>query len=1047
MAKVFSLLVSMKTMGFLLLVFATAIGVATFIENDYGTDAAKALVYNARWFEFLLYLLALNLISNLFIQRLYRRGKWPMLLLHVAFLLILLGAAVTRYVGFEGVMLIREGESKNYILSRETYLMFEAYGGGQKLEFAQPVLFSPLVDNHVEQQFELGGKEVTFELAEYIPRAFKALEDSPDGRKMLSVVTAVDGGQGRDTHLVEEGEHKIVGNYLLSFEKKMDAPREILLFDDQGELKIQTNQKIEVFEMDSGQSETLEPDVAHPFLPRRLYTIDSVRLVYQDYRPSAKVTYQSASKQSGQGLPDLLRLKVTVGETSEMLEIRGQQGVVPRLANVQLGGYTLAAGYGARKVPVPFSVHLRDFELERYPGSMSPSSYASEVSVLNESGEKLYDYRIYMNHILEHEGYRFYQSSYDPDEGGTVLSVNHDYWGTLITYAGYLMLAIGMFLALASPHGRVRKLLGKVDKLQAVPVVACLLLAGLMTGSLHAEEKQPDAAIVAMAQTISGVTPEHAKEFGTLVVQDRGGRMKPIDTLASEVLMKISRAGTMYGMDANRVLLGMMVRPDAWQQMRIIRVNHPEVRELLEMELGQKWAAFSDFFVTDGEKRYKLAEHIEEASRKRPALQNKFDKEVIKVDERLNICYMVFTGSLFRILPKPNDENHQWFAPQEAMEQFPEQERYRVRELMFSYFRGLDKGIDEGDWSEADKGLQAIKEYQTFYGATILPSESELQVELLYNELQIFKRLFPLYLISGLLLLFIAVAHIIKPKFNLNKIARLFIGIMAIGFALHTAGLGLRWYISGHAPWSDGYESMIYIGWATVLAGFLFVRNTPIALAATGILAGVILFSAHLSWMDPQITNIVPVLNSYWLIIHVSMITASYGFLGLGALLGFIVLLLMILKRPNTQPQADKSIMELTYVNEMALLVGLVLLTIGNFLGGVWANESWGRYWGWDPKETWALVTILVYAFVLHMRFIPGLRGVYTFNVASVIALASVMMTYFGVNFYLSGLHSYAKGDPVPIPTFVYVSVIVVALVILAALRGRQVTIRTDQNS
>jgi cytochrome c-type biogenesis protein CcsB len=231
---------------------------------------------------------------------------------------------------------------------------------------------------------------------------------------------------------------------------------------------------------------------------------------------------------------------------------------------------------------------------------------------------------------------------------------------------------------------------------------------------------------------------------------------------------------------------------------------------------------------------------------------------------------------------------------------------------------------------------------------------------------------------------------------------------------------------------------MIYIAWATVLAGFMFSKRSSMTMASTGILAGLILFVAHLNWMNPQVTNLVPVLNSYWLSIHVSMITASYGFLGLGALLGFITILLFILKNKNNEVHISLSIKELNAINEMSLMVGLVLLTLGNFLGGVWANESWGRYWGWDPKETWALVTILVYAVVVHLRFIKEIYSEFNYSVISLLAFSSVIMTYFGVNYYLAGLHSYAKGDPVPIPDFVPISYLVVFLVIALAYRKRK---------
>jgi cytochrome c-type biogenesis protein CcsB len=255
---------------------------------------------------------------------------------------------------------------------------------------------------------------------------------------------------------------------------------------------------------------------------------------------------------------------------------------------------------------------------------------------------------------------------------------------------------------------------------------------------------------------------------------------------------------------------------------------------------------------------------------------------------------------------------------------------------------------------------------------------------------------------------------------NMKWPLRISFALLALGFIAHTTGLGIRWYVSGRAPWSNGYESMIYIGFTTVLAGLIFSRKSMGGMTATAILASTILMVAGLSWLDPEITPLVPVLRSYWLTIHVSMEAGSYGFLMLGAIIGLLNLAIMICLTKNNKDRIGRMVKEMTMISEMTLIGGLFMISIGTYLGGVWANESWGRYWGWDAKETWALVTTLVYAFILHMRFIPGMRGLYAFNVASLFGFASVMMTYFGVNYYLSGLHSYAAGDPVPIPPSVY---------------------------
>jgi cytochrome c-type biogenesis protein CcsB len=334
---------------------------------------------------------------------------------------------------------------------------------------------------------------------------------------------------------------------------------------------------------------------------------------------------------------------------------------------------------------------------------------------------------------------------------------------------------------------------------------------------------------------------------------------------------------------------------------------------------------------------------------------------------------------------------------------------------------------------QADMLLTGIIDYQKKFGREIIQSDSNISAEILYNKLMIFDRLSNYFGLVGIIMLVFVFMNIFKERKWINKSVSIFYIIIIAFFALQTLGLGLRWYISGRAPWSNGYESMIYISWVTVLAGLIFSRKSPMTIAATSILASIILMVAHLSWMDPEITNLVPVLKSYWLTIHVSVITASYGFLALGALLGFINLLLMILKTPKNSVNLAQRIKELNFINERTIIIGLYLLTIGTFLGGVWANESWGRYWGWDPKETWALVTVLIYSFVAHMGYVPGLKTDYSFSLVSLVSYSSVIMTYFGVNYYLSGLHSYAKGDPVPVPTFVYYTVAVIFSVALMA--------------
>jgi cytochrome c-type biogenesis protein CcsB len=277
------------------------------------------------------------------------------------------------------------------------------------------------------------------------------------------------------------------------------------------------------------------------------------------------------------------------------------------------------------------------------------------------------------------------------------------------------------------------------------------------------------------------------------------------------------------------------------------------------------------------------------------------------------------------------------------------------------------------------------------------------------------------------------ITMVIRGRKETSLVVKILGWLLFGGYLFHTFGLAIRWYIAGHSPMSNGYESMIFISWVTLLAGFIFSRKSAFALSATAVLASMTLMVAHLSFMDPEITNLVPVLKSYWLTLHVSVITGSYGFLGLGAILGLIIMILLLFSNQGNRERISATIDELTVINYKSLTLGLYFLTIGTFLGAVWANESWGRYWGWDPKETWSLITIIIYSIVIHSRNIPGMKDIFTFNLLSLFAFSAVLMTYFGVNYYLSGMHSYAAGDPVPVPTFVYVAVIILAVLSLAA--------------
>ena len=634
-----------------------------------------------------------------------------------------------------------------------------------------------------------------------------------------------------------------------------------------------------------------------------------------------------------------------------------------------------------------------------------------------------------MNHILNHSGYRFFQASFDPDEKGTILSVNHDFYGTLITYIGYFLLYIGLLGIMFFGKTRFKDLAKQLERVkqkkQSLTLIFIFISGTVLSQNSHNHQNNSNLYQIDSLITSNPVDKNHALEFGSLVIQDSGGRMKPLNTFSSELLRKVSKSDSYKNLNSDQVMLSITKDPLLWYNIPIIYLKrgNDSLRKITGRSKNDKYAAFVDFFDENG--NYKLAKFLERAYKS--SLPNQFEKDFIETDRKVNLMYSALDGNILKIFPIPNDENNKWVSFKELdISDFKGIDTLYVKNILPLYLGSLQKDIESNDYTNSKRILESIRGFQTKYGASILPSEDKIKAEILYNKYDIFRSLFSWYMYVGTLMFVFLIFQI----FYNNKVLNYFISaskyVIFILFILQTLGLIARGFISGHAPWSDAYESMIYVAWATVGIGLAFGRKSDLTIASTSFVASMILMIAHWNWMDPEIANLVPVLDSYWLMIHVSVIVGSYGPFTLGMILGIVSLFLILITNKKNKKKIDLNLKELTIINELALTVGLIMLTIGNFLGGQWANESWGRYWGWDPKETWALISIMIYAFVLHMRLIPGLRGKWAFNLMSIIAFASIVMTYFGVNFYLTGLHSYASGDKVITPNFVYYSAVFV---------------------
>lgn len=669
---------------------------------------------------------------------------------------------------------------------------------------------------------------------------------------------------------------------------------------------------------------------------------------------------------------------------------------------------------------LPFQVELVEFTLTRYPGSSSPSAYESEVLVHVDGTTRRE--RIYMNNVLDIKGYRFFQASYDPDEKGSVLSVNRDVAGRNITYTGYFLLIIGFIFCFIGKNSRFMQLSRQLKEFRKaasdLPSVFIFFLVSFALAPCALEAQPSDASMKEAVQKYK-VSPEHAALFGALPIQSGNGRMIPVNTFSSEILRKLHKADRFGSLTSDQFLISLLALPEMWIRVPFISLSNEELAVYYDLTKGE--CAYLEVFDSSG--NYKLQEKVEEAYSKMPAARTRFDKDLLKLDEQINIFHQLINHQMLNLFPKEGDAHHKWYASGDDLSVFSGKDSMFVSRILDWYLGEVQAALKSGNWAKADEIVGMIHTYQQAKNKTLDIRPEKIKAEITYNQMDVFRQCKKGYLILGGLLLVLAFASLFKPRKGLAYTMILLSICVGGVFCFHTYGMGMRWYIAGYAPWSNSYETMVYVSWATVLGGLLFIRRSMITFALATLFGGIILFVSGLSWMDPQINPLVPVLKSPWLMFHVAVIVAAYGFFGICCLIGITNMVMMGLARTKHGMMLKERVGELTVVNEMALLIGLALMTIGTFLGAIWANESWGRYWGWDPKETWALITMIVYALVEHLRLVPKWKNPWLFNFTSVLAFASVLMTFFGVNYFLSGMHSYGQNDNVhSIFTYLYIA-------------------------
>lgn len=1067
MARLKNILFSTRTMTVLLLLYGISMAVATFIENDYDTPTAKTLVYNSTWFEILMLWLILLFVANIKTYRLTRKEKWPVLVFHLAFIFMFIGGAITRYVSFEGQMPIKEGQTTNEIISDLTYFKLVVTDGNKTLRYDKhPYRMSYFnakdtkwpFKRTFKQNYRFDNKVISLKTLDYIPLAKDSVQITESGKKILHIVSIGQGG--RENSYIPEGEIKSINGTMFSFNRPIQGSVQLtekdgvimIALPNDGQYMSMEGQKMGVV-IDSTlltqQSGNIKANGPTTLNHRALYTINNTNFIIPKSAFKGKIVYYRGDKNNpvDKNLLEIIQVELSSGTERDTLLIKGGKGVTDFDKTLRINGLNVSLGFGSKILYTDFQLRCDDFLLDRYPGSNNPSSYESKITLIDGGTEK--QHHIYMNNVMDYRGYRFFQASYFPDESGTILSVNADRWGTNITYLGYFLLFSGMFFTLfwkGTHFWNLNNSLKKMHKKNNI-VLPFLFLFGIGINPCFAQDNSlqtKDSTLISQPKpgpTAQFAEPDelgnnriidsdHAKKFGRILVQDFQGRIKPMDTHTLELLRKIYKKdnykkGTLT-LTSLQWFISMQIDPGFWANEPLIKVSQKGGDQLIK-ETGANAEGYTSYanLVDPNTGIFKLERQDNTSFSKRKADQSNYDKGVIEVTERFHIFSSIVFGYYTNVIPVKNDPAQTWISWIYSSEENAVEINETAYALLTPYFNGVKEGLKTGNWNNADRSIDDISEFQQIWGKKIVPSESKVSLEVLYNHLNIFFWLMIAYSFLGMFMILLGFAEVFSSGSKYHHIIRILtkigLGIMVIALIIQTTALGIRWYLSGHAPWSNGYEAIIFISGIGVLSGLLLYRNRNAFIPAAGAMVAMIMmgFAHGGSMLDPQITPLEPVLKSYWLMVHVGIITSSYGFFGLSAVLSSISLILFSTKSTK---KVMHSIKELTIVNEMALTVGIFALAVGTFLGGMWANESWGRYWSWDPKETWAFISVIFYAVVLHLRLVPKLRGKLTFNIVSLWAIWSIIFTYFGVNYYLSGLHSYAAGDPIPIPAWIYIT-------------------------
>ena len=650
---------------------------------------------------------------------------------------------------------------------------------------------------------------------------------------------------------------------------------------------------------------------------------------------------------------------------------------------------------------LPFSLRLDKFEIVYHEGCTTPADYMSHISILKTDGSNagsrnnstVTTATVSMNNVFSHSGVRLYQSDYDNDLRGCTLAVNSDPWGTPVTFIGYAMLFLSFIGMLLDPQGTFRKLL-RSPMMRKGTVTAVLAL--VVTCSADA----------ANATTLPRETAEH---FGKLNIL-YNGRICPVQTFAIDFTRRLYGRSSYNGYTAEQVLTGFMLWYDEWSREPIIKMKGDNLREQLQLP---DYCSVSTFFNQDMG-GYILGQYVHEFS---TGSNDGFHRDAADIDDRLMLIMNLRHGSILKIFPYATGTSTTWHAPTDI----PDTTISHTR-LLFGKLRQCAR---ENNTAKADSIISEIGKYQMKYGGKSNPTPQRITAERIYNAIPFATILFAVNLAMGFITILAEIRQMTSTSINNRRFRRLSLIVMLLSFAALTMCEALRWIIGGTIPLSNGYETMLFVAWTVELLSMIAARRFHIMLTFGFLISGFSLLVSHIEYMNPDITHVMPVLNSPLLSIHVSIIMTSFAMLSLTFLCSATAIgttAANAIKKKyvkdkyehsvtpfnHTQHRADLTIEALHFLSRLLLYPALAALAIGIFTGAIWANMAWGRYWGWDPKEVWALITMMVYAIAVHTCSLPAMRRPQTYHIFMIAAFITVLMTYFGVNYILGGMHSYA---------------------------------------